>query len=97
MPKKMCSARNVVKNENCFALEKRLETCPALLDGLGKKQRSRLFPSHKTFCLFLWQVLSAERSCSEAVQGFLAWRAHNQQAQASPNTAAYCRAGSAWI
>lgn len=92
MSKKLCSARSVVENENCLALEKRLEACPALFNGLGKKQRSRLFPSHKTFCLFLWQVLSAERSCSEVVQAFLAWRADKQQAQASPNTAAYCRA-----
>jgi len=90
--KKMCATMNAVKNEDCSALENRLETCPGILDALGKKQRSRLFPSHKTFCLFLWQVLSAERSCSEVVQAFLAWRAHNQQGPASPNTAAYCRA-----
>jgi hypothetical protein len=92
MVKKMCATLNAVKNEDCFALEKRLEACPGIVEALRKKQRSRLFPSQKTFCLFLWQVLSAERSCSEVVQAFLAWRAHNQEASASPNTAAYCQA-----
>jgi len=71
---------------------KRLETCPGIVEALEGKQRNRLFPSHKTLCLFLWQVLSAERSCSEVVCAFLAWRAHNHEAQASPNTAAYCKA-----
>ncbi len=92
MVKKICATLNAVKNEDCCALEKRLETCPGIVEVLGKKQRSRLFPSHKTFYLFLWQVLSAERSCSEVVQAFLAWRAHNQETSASPNTAAYCQA-----
>ena len=92
MLKKMGAARSVVKSENCPALEKRLETCPTLFNGSGKKQRNRLFPPHKTSCLFLWQVLSAERSCSEVVQAFLAWRADTRQAGASPNTAAYCGA-----
>ncbi len=92
MSTKMGASLNAIKNEGCFALRKRLETCPAILNALANKQRSRLFPTHKTFFLFLWQVLSAERSCSEVLQAFLAWRAHNHQAQASPNTAAYCKA-----
>lgn len=92
MVKKMRATLNAVKTEDCFALEKRLETCPGIVEALGKKQRNRLFPSQKTFYLFLWQVLSAERSCSEVVQAFLAWRAHNQEASSSPNNAAYCQA-----
>ena len=92
MVKKTCAALNIIKNEDCCALEKRLETIPGIAEALEKKQRHRLFPSHKTFCLFLWQVLSAERSCSEVVQAFLAWRAHNHKSQASPNTTAYCNA-----
>ena len=37
--KKMCATMNAVKNEDCSALENRLETCPGILDALGKKQR----------------------------------------------------------
>ena len=85
-------ALSAVKNDDCFALEKRLETCPAIVEALGETKRVRHFPVHRTFCLFLWQVLSAERSCSEVVHAFVAWRAHNHEAQASPNTAAYCGA-----
>ena len=92
MSKKMRETVNVVKTEGCFDLEKRLETCPGIGEALQKEQRNRLFPAHKTFYLFLWQVLSAERSCSEVVQAFLAWRAHNQEASSSPNSAAYCQA-----
>jgi len=92
MTKKMSAAHSAVKNDDCYALEKRLETCPGIVEALGKTQRVRLFPAHRTCCLFLWQVLSAERSCSEVVQAFLAWRAHNQEPPASPNTAAYCEA-----
>jgi len=92
MIKKLGEGLSAIENDDCLALEKRLETCPAFAEALGRSQRNRLFPAHRTFCLFLWQVLSAERSCSEVAQAFLAWRAHTQEAVASPNTAAYCEA-----
>jgi hypothetical protein len=43
------------------------------------------------FWLFLSQVLSADRSCREALRGFLGWLALQGQS-ASPRTAGYCRA-----
>ncbi len=92
MAKRISGPLSALRNEDCAALEERLEMCPGITEVLGNKQRSRLFPLQKTFCLFLWQVLSAERSCSEAVHAFLAWRAHRKESPASPNTAAYCRA-----
>jgi len=81
-----------LRNEDCFALEQRMETCPEITEALVKQERKRLFCNGRTFWLFLWQVLSADRSCSEVVQAFLAWLALSQDKQASPNTAAYCKA-----
>jgi len=57
-----------------------------------KPKRNRLFPPLRTFWLFLAQALSADRSCREAVHKLLAWLACAQQNEASPNTAAYCKA-----
>ena len=51
------------------------------------------FPPGRTFWLFLWQVLSADRSCREVVQAFLACCAvTGEEKEPSPNTAAYCKA-----
>jgi len=40
----------------------------------------------------LTQVLSADGSCAEAVRRFLAWLAYTEGKEASPNSAAYCKA-----
>jgi hypothetical protein len=60
--------------------------------GLGKPVRERLFSPARVFWLFLSQVLSADGSCQETVQKFLAWLALTEGKEASPNTAAYCKA-----
>jgi hypothetical protein len=59
---------------------------------LGKPVRERLFSPARVFWLFLSQVLSADGSCREALQKFLAWLALEEGREASPNTAAYCKA-----
>jgi hypothetical protein len=59
---------------------------------LGKPGRERLFSPATVFWLFLSQVLSADGSCREALQKFLAWLALTEGREASPNTAAYCKA-----
>jgi len=46
----------------------------------------------RTFWLFLSQTFSADGSCRAAVRKFLAWRAIEEGATASPNTAGYCKA-----
>lgn len=46
----------------------------------------------RTFWLFLSQIFSAGGSCRAAVRKFLAWLAIEDDATASPNTAAYCKA-----
>ena len=54
--------------------------------------RRRLFTPPRVFWLFLAQVLSADGSCREAVQKFLAWLAFSGGREASSNTCAYCSA-----
>lgn len=59
---------------------------------LGNPARERLFSWPRVFWLFLSQVLSPDGSCREALQKFLAYLALTEGKQASPNTAAYCKA-----
>jgi hypothetical protein len=54
--------------------------------------RERLFSPARVFALFLSQVFSADGSCREALQKFLAWQALAGGKEGSPNTAAYCKA-----
>lgn len=58
----------------------------------GKPVRKRLFSPARVFWLFLSQVLSPDGSCRETLQKFLAWLALEEGREASPNTAAYCKA-----
>lgn len=58
----------------------------------GKPVRERLFYPARVFMLFLSQVFSADGSCRETQQRFLAWLALMEGKEASPNTAAYCKA-----
>jgi len=60
--------------------------------SLGKPERDRLFAPARVFWLFLSQMFSADGSCAEAVKRFLAWLALTEGKEASPNTAAYCKA-----
>jgi len=65
------------------------------LDGaveIGPPARERLFYPARVFMLFLSQVLSADGSCRQTLHKFLAWLALTEGRQASPNTAAYCKA-----
>ena len=59
---------------------------------LGEPQRERLFTPARVFGLFLAQMFSADGSCADAVRKFLAWLALTEGKEASPNTAAYCKA-----
>lgn len=58
----------------------------------GPPARERLFYPARVFVLFLAQVVSADGSCRQAVHKFLAWLARVEGKEASPNTAAYCKA-----
>lgn len=62
------------------------------LTELGKSARERLYTRSRVFWFFLSQALSADGSCQESVQKFLAWLALEEGKTASPNTAAYCKA-----
>lgn len=62
------------------------------LGRLGQPSRERLYTWPRVFWLFLSQVLSADGSCREAVHKFLASLALEEGKQASPSTAAYCKA-----
>jgi len=63
-----------------------------LAHAFGTPERHRLFFPERTCWIFLAQVLSADRSCREALRKFLAWLASTEHKEASPNTAAYCKA-----
>jgi hypothetical protein len=54
--------------------------------------RQRQFPPHVTLWAFLWQVLSADGSCREAVTQVRAMRVARGQAPPSPNTGSHCKA-----
>ena len=58
----------------------------------GPAPRERLFYPARVFVLFLAQVVSADGSCRQALHQFLAWLARVEGKEASPNTAAYCKA-----
>lgn len=58
----------------------------------GPAPRERLFYPGRVFVLFLVQVVSADGSCRQALHQFLAWLARVEGKEASPNTAAYCKA-----
>jgi len=60
--------------------------------ALGQPVRDRLFAPARVFWLFLSQMFSADGSCAETVKKFLAWLALAEGKEASPNTAAYCKA-----
>ncbi len=63
-----------------------------MADAFGQPERDRLFSPSITGWLFLGQVLSADGSCRQAVRKFLAWLAWAEGKEASPNSAAYCKA-----
>jgi hypothetical protein len=54
--------------------------------------RNRLYNGSTTFWLFLFQTLSADKSCAEAVRAHLASLALQAKAMPSPDTGAYCKA-----
>ena len=56
------------------------------------QHRERLYDPGRTFWLFLWQVLTGNISCSEAVLALLAGLALGDAGRVSENTAAYCKA-----
>lgn len=58
----------------------------------GPPVRKRLFYPGRVFVLFLAQMFSADGSCREVLQKFLAWLALVEGKEASSNTAAYCTA-----
>jgi hypothetical protein len=60
--------------------------------ALSEAQRERLLAPARVFWLFLSQMFSADGSSAEAVRKFLAWLALTEGKEASPNTAAYCKA-----
>jgi IS4 transposase len=95
----MGRSRNLVgtkaRNWGSADLEQLMRAFQPWLDiatGLGKPVRERLFSPARVFWLFLSQVLSPDGSCQETLQKFLAWLALTEGKEASPNTAAYCKA-----
>jgi hypothetical protein len=54
--------------------------------------RNRLFPPHLTLWTFLFQVLSPDGSCRDALSRLRSWMIANAQKPCSPNTGSYCKA-----
>jgi len=63
-----------------------------MLAELGITYRDRVYTPFTTLCVFLWQVLSEDHSCREAVARLLAFRIASGRAPCSPDTNPYCRA-----
>lgn len=63
-----------------------------LKEDFGNPKRLRLFFPTRMFWLFLFQVLSSDGSCREALYKFLSWLATEKGKLASVGTAAYCKA-----
>lgn len=87
----VAKARKVAQDD-CRALAQRLGHEAGIVRALGAPGRRRVFSPYTTFCLFLWQVLSPDRSCRSAVLWLLAALAQSGEPEISPNTAAYCKA-----
>src|SRR3990172_7439027 len=97
----------MLKCRGRFAKQKRLleqNSAPQLIELFGKwvnlkedfgnPKRLRLFFPSRMFWLFLFQVLSSDGSCREALRKFLAWLAAQKGMLASASTASYCKARS---
>lgn len=72
-----------------FLTEDRIRT---VLRELGIVYRDRLYTPCVTLWLFLWQVLSADPSCRNAVARFVAFRAMRGLPPCSSATGAFCTA-----
>ena len=70
-------------------------TSPQLLEtteSLLPERRERLYPPTVTLAMFLRQVLEADGSCQQAVNGWAAQRAADGPSGCSVRTGGYCRA-----
>jgi hypothetical protein len=63
-----------------------------ILQQLQTTVRERIYTPFITLCVFLWQVLSEDHSCREAVARLMAFRIANGRRPCSPDTNPYCRA-----
>jgi len=63
-----------------------------ILQELQITVRERVYTPFVTLCVFLWQVLSEDHSCREAVARLMAFRIANGCRPCSPDTNPYCRA-----
>ncbi len=59
---------------------------------LKKHGRKRVFNFNITFLLFLWQILSASRTCRETLRCAQVWFLMKEDKIISSNTSAYCQA-----
>lgn len=88
--------RRALRSTDAFAFFNLL-TDEATLDqveGLLPAHRERLLPPTATLAMFIAQVLSADGSCQNAVDAFVAGRVAMGLAACSTATGAYCRARS---
>lgn len=68
------------------------ELVEEILQELKVSFRERIHTPFVTLCVFLWQVLSEDHSCREAVARLMGFRIANGQRPCSPDTNPYCRA-----
>ncbi len=68
------------------------ELVDQILQELQITFRQRVYTPFITLCVFLWQVLSEDHSCREAVARLMAFRIANGSGPCSPDTNPYCRA-----
>ena len=63
-----------------------------LPEDFGSPARDRIFTPHRTFWLFLSQILDENGCCREALRRFQAWLHLEEGRTISPSTAGYCTA-----
>jgi hypothetical protein len=80
-----------LRNENLCALQRLAAPFLCLPENMGSV-RNRLYNASTTFWLFLFQTLSADKSCAETVRAHLAVLAPTAKIMPSPDSGAYCKA-----
>ena len=86
--------KNHIKNTHANAFSELLSE-PELLDQLETlvpPHRERLFPPKETLAMFIGQVMSADRSCQNAVNQAAIQRLSEGLPDCSSHTGAYCKA-----
>jgi hypothetical protein len=69
------------------------EMVKSALAGAGVTYTERIYTPFVTLCMFLWQVLDPDHSCSSAVARLIVWMVLNGRKPCSPDSTSYTPRG----